>query len=343
MNAIEVEDLRKTYRNGVEALRGVSFAVEEGEIFGLLGPNGAGKSTAVRILCTLSAPTSGRARVAGVDVLENPDEVRRRIGYVAQESSVDIQATGRENLALQGHLQDLSGPALRGRVDELLERFDLADAADRMVETYSGGMKRRLDVAMGLIHRPRLLFLDEPTTGLDPESRAVMWREVRDLAEEGGVSVLLTTHYLEEADRLSRRLAIVDHGRIVARGTPDELKSGLHGDRITVELADGVDAERAARCLADLPGGSEIVTEERTLHVQVTNGARAVPGVVAALEDAGVQIAQVALARPSLDDVYLRATGHSFGTADAAGAGGAAAGAAAAPGGDAGTAGEGER
>ncbi|HKK07992.1 MAG TPA: ATP-binding cassette domain-containing protein [Gemmatimonadota bacterium] len=320
MNAIEARDLHKTYRNGVEALRGISFTVEEGEIFGLLGPNGAGKSTAVRILCTLSAPTAGSARVAGVDVLADPEEVRRRIGYVAQESSVDIQATGRENLTLQGHLQDLSGAELHRRVEELLERFDLAEAADRMVETYSGGMKRRLDVALGLIHRPRLLFLDEPTTGLDPESRQVMWREVRELAGEDGVSVLLTTHYLEEADRLSRRLAIVDHGRIVARGTPDELKAELRGDRVTVELAEAADAARASERLAALPASGEIVAEDRLLHVQVTNGARAVPGVVAALEDAGIGVAQVALARPSLDDVYLRATGHSFETADAAGA-----------------------
>ncbi len=333
MNAIEVEDLRKTYRNRVEALRGISFEVEAGEIFGLLGPNGAGKSTAVRILCTLSAPTSGRARVAGVDVLENPNEVRRRIGYVAQESSVDIQATGRENLTLQGHLQDLSGAELRGRVDELLERFDLQDAANRLVETYSGGMKRRLDVATGLIHRPNLLFLDEPTTGLDPESRAVMWREVQSLASQGGVSVLLTTHYLEEADRLSRRLAIVDQGRIVARGTPDQLKSELHGDRVTVELAEEANAARAGEHLSSLPASGEIVTEERLLHVQVTNGARAVPGFVAALEDAGIEITQVALSRPSLDDVYLRATGHSFETADAMGA-------AAASGGGTSTAGE---
>jgi ABC-2 type transport system ATP-binding protein len=320
VNAIEVEDLRKTYRNGVEALRGISFTVEEGEIFGLLGPNGAGKSTAVRILATLSAPTGGRARVAGVDVVDQPEEVRRRIGYVAQASSVDVQATGRENLALQGHLQDLSGAELHRRVDQLLERFGLADAADRLVETYSGGMRRRLDVAMGLVHKPHLLFLDEPTTGLDPESRAVMWREVENLAREGGVSVLLTTHYLEEADRLSRRLAIVDHGRIVARGTPDELKAGLRGDRVTVELAGEDDAGRAAACLGALPDSGEIVTEGRAIHVQVTNGARAVPGLMAALDDAGIEITQVALSRPSLDDVYLHATGQSFEAADAAGA-----------------------
>ena len=195
-----------------------------GEVFALLGPNGAGKSTTIRILTTLSAPTSGRARVAGFDVVERPGEVRRRIGYVAQASGVDPTATGRENLLLQGRLFRLPTPALRQRVDELLDLFALADAADRAAETYSGGMKRRLDVAMGLVHRPEVLFLDEPTTGLDPESRSVMWREVRRLAE-GGLTVLLTTHYLEEADQLAQSLAIVDHGRVVAEGAPDELKA----------------------------------------------------------------------------------------------------------------------
>jgi ABC-2 type transport system ATP-binding protein len=198
--------------------------VRPGEVFALLGPNGAGKSTTIRILTTLSAPTSGRARVAGFDVVERPREVRRRIGYVAQASGVDPTATGRENLLLQGRLFRLPTLALRQRVDELLALFALTDAADRAAETYSGGMKRRLDVAMGLVHRPEVLFLDEPTTGLDPESRSVMWREVRRLAE-GGLTVLLTTHYLEEADQLAQSLAIVDHGRVVAEGAPDELKA----------------------------------------------------------------------------------------------------------------------
>jgi ABC-2 type transport system ATP-binding protein len=208
----------------VEALAGVSFAVRPGEVFALLGPNGAGKSTTIRILTTLSAPTSGRARVAGFDVVDQPREVRRRIGYVAQASGVDPTATGRENLLLQGRLFRLPTPVLRKRVAELLDLFALADAADRAAQTYSGGMKRRLDVAMGLVHQPEVLFLDEPTTGLDPESRTVMWQEVRRLAE-GGLTLLLTTHYLEEADQLARRLAIIDRGKVVAEGTPDELKA----------------------------------------------------------------------------------------------------------------------
>jgi ABC-2 type transport system ATP-binding protein len=229
--AIEATDLRKTYvgrarkaAGAVEALAGVSFSVRPGEVFALLGPNGAGKSTTIRILTTLSAPTSGRARVAGFDVVDQPREVRRRIGYVAQASGVDPTATGRENLLLQGRLFRLPTPALRRRVEELLALFALTDAADRAAQTYSGGMKRRLDVAMGLVHQPEVLFLDEPTTGLDPESRAVMWREVRRLAE-GGLTLLLTTHYLEEADQLAQRLAIVDRGKVVAEGTPDELKA----------------------------------------------------------------------------------------------------------------------
>jgi len=250
IGAIEVTGLRKTYPGDVEALRGLSFSVRSGEIFALLGPNGAGKSTTVRILTTLSAPTAGSARVAGHDVVAEPQEVRRRIGYVAQASGVDLTATGRENLMLQGRLFRLPVRELRTRLNELLELFQLTGAADRPATTYSGGMKRRLDVAMGLIHRPEVLFLDEPTTGLDPESRAVMWKEVKRLADEG-LTLLLTTHYLEEADQLAQRLAIVDGGRIVAAGTPDELKGRLR----------------------------DVVS---------------------------------AGANPTLDDVYLSATGHSF-------------------------------
>ena len=212
----------------------MSFAVRSGEVFALLGPNGAGKSTTVRILTTLSAPTAGQARVAGFDAVRQPREVRRRIGSVAQNSGVDATATGRENLMLQGRLFQLPAADLRARVGELLHLFQLAAAADRPATTYSGGMKRRLDVAMGLIHRPEVLFLDEPTTGLDPESRAVMWKEVRRLAGEG-LTLLLTTHYLEEADQLAQRIAIVDGGRIVAAGTPQELKAGIPGDAVTLD------------------------------------------------------------------------------------------------------------
>ncbi len=320
MFAIEVEDLHKTYAGGVEALRGLSFAVRPGEVFALLGPNGAGKSTTVRILTTLSAPTSGRARVAGFDVVAEPAEVRRRIGYVAQASGVDITGTGRENLTLQGRLYHLPAPQIRSRVEELLHLFQLDSAADRPAATYSGGMKRRLDVAMGLIHQPEVLFLDEPTTGLDPESRAVMWKEVRQLAQ-GGLTLLLTTHYLEEADQLAQRLAIVDGGRIVAAGTPEELKGRLRGDVVSVDLADRGRVSEAELVLRGLEDVSDVVMDGPRLYARVANGARAVPALLATLEKAGLGVSQVSLSRPSLDDVYLTATGHAYreeGTAAAA-------------------------
>ena len=244
--AIEANDLIKTYPPDVRALDGLSLAVRSGTIFGLLGPNGAGKSTTVRILTTLSRPDAGDARVAGLDVLAEPVRVRHAIGVVGQKHGLDPEATGRENLVLQGELYGITGRELRRRAAESLERFGLADAADRQAKTYSGGMQRRLDVAMGLIHRPQVLFLDEPTTGLDPEARADMWREIERLAREEQMTILLTTHYLEEADRLASQLAIVDRGRIVAEGTPHELKSELEGDTIHVELVDGDGEARAA-------------------------------------------------------------------------------------------------
>ncbi|HEV2854627.1 MAG TPA: ATP-binding cassette domain-containing protein [Thermoanaerobaculia bacterium] len=311
MYAIEVEDLRKTYAGGVEAVRGVSFAVRSGEVFALLGPNGAGKSTTVRILATLSDPTAGQARVAGFDVTREPREVRRRIGYVAQNSGVDLTATGRENLTLQGQLFRIPSARLRDRVDELLQLFQLETAADRPASTYSGGMKRRLDVAMGLIHDPEVLFLDEPTTGLDPESRAVMWKEVRRLAQ-GGLTLLLTTHYLEEADQLAQRLAIVDGGRVVAEGTPEELKGRLRGDVVSVELADRGQLAEGEAVLRSQEGVLGVMVDGSRLYAQVDNGARAVPALLGALERAGLGVTQVSLSRPSLDDVYLTATGHAY-------------------------------
>jgi ABC-2 type transport system ATP-binding protein len=319
MSTIEVADLRKTYGGGVEAVRGISFEVRSGEVFALLGPNGAGKSTTVRILTTLSAPTSGKVLVCGFDAVREAHEVRRRIGYVAQASGVDVTATGRENLMLQGRLFRLPPATLRARVVELLDLFQLAGAADRPAMTYSGGMRRRLDVAMGLIHRPQVLFLDEPTTGLDPESRAVLWQEVGRLAREG-LTLLLTTHYLEEADQLAHRLAIVDGGRIVAEGTPDELKGRLRGDVVSVELADLGRSEEARSALGPLAGVTEVLIDGGRVYARVDRGARAIPSLLGALEKAGLDVAQVALSRPSLDDVYLHATGHAYhgeGAADA--------------------------
>jgi ABC-2 type transport system ATP-binding protein len=225
---IEVNEIKKTYPGPTVALDGLSFAVPGGTVFGLLGPNGAGKSTAVKVLTTLTRPDSGSATVAGLDVLTDPRRVREAIGVVGQASGVDLDATGRENLELQGQLYGLRGAKLGERVDDLLERFELAEAAGRVTKGYSGGMRRRLDVAMGLIHRPRVLFLDEPTTGLDPEIRASMWSEIRGLAAVDGLTILLTTHYLDEAEQLAHRVAIVDSGRVVVEGTPEELKSQYH-------------------------------------------------------------------------------------------------------------------
>jgi ABC-2 type transport system ATP-binding protein len=314
--AIEATELTKSYPPDVRALDGLSLAVPAGTIFGLLGPNGAGKSTTVRILTTLSRPDSGSARVAGVDVLDEPVRIRHAIGVVAQKHGLDPEATGRENLTLQGEFHAIAGADLRGRVADALERFGLGDAADRQAKTYSGGMQRRLDLAMGLIHRPQVLFLDEPTTGLDPEARAEIWHEIERMARDERITILLTTHYLEEADRLASRLAIVDRGRIVAEGSPDTLKSELEGDRIAVEL-DDVDDAAARLALARVDGVGDAALEGRTLHARARDGAAAIPAVLAALDAHGIKVASVTLARPSLDDVYLRFAGRSFHRADA--------------------------
>jgi ABC-2 type transport system ATP-binding protein len=316
-NAIDAEGLTKTYPKGVTALNGLSFAVERGAIFALLGPNGAGKSTAVKILTTLARPDAGHARVADVDVIAHPDRVRRSIGVVAQGSGVDVQATGRENLRLQGQLYGIRGKALERRAKELLERFGLADAADRIARGYSGGMQRRLDVAMSLVHDPDVLFLDEPTTGLDPEVRAQMWQQIAALAERHGKTVLLTTHYLEEADLLASNVAIVDRGTVIAHGSPDELKRELRGDAIHVEL-DGAGELNGSvdRALGTVAGVRDVAVEGRWLHARADDGGRAVPSVLGALEAHGIAVAEVRVARPSLDDVYLRYTGRTFDAAN---------------------------
>jgi ABC-2 type transport system ATP-binding protein len=314
--AIEATELVKTYPPDVQALDGLSLSVQAGTIFGLLGPNGAGKSTTVRILTTLSRPDSGSARVAGIDVLAEPVRVRHAIGVVGQKHGADPEATGRENLVLQGELYGISRRDLRRRVAESLERFGLAHAADRQAKTYSGGMQRRLDVAMGLLHRPQVLFLDEPTTGLDPEARADMWREIERLAREELMTILLTTHYLEEADRLASQLAIVDRGRIVVEGAPDDLKSSLQGDTIQVELVDA-EAAGARGALERVPEVAEVALDGRLLRARAHDGAAAIPAVLAALDAQGARAASVTLARPSLDDVYLRHAGRDFQRADA--------------------------
>jgi ABC-2 type transport system ATP-binding protein len=315
-NAIEASGLVKRYGE-VQALDGLSFSVPEGVVFGLLGPNGAGKSTTVKILTTLSRADEGEARVGGLDVVRDPDQVRHLIGVVAQKSGLDPEATGRENVRLQGQIYGLHGRELEQRIDELLARFGLADAGDRIVRGYSGGMQRRLDIALALIHRPRVLFMDEPTTGLDPEVRASMWQEISRLAREEGLTVLLTTHYMEEADELASRLVILDRGRIVAEGTPEELKGELRGDAVHVELGEPQTNGRVHAALEQVPGISEATVDGRLLHARADNGARAVPAVLQALESNGIEVAAVTVARPSLEDVYLRYAGRTFSEAEA--------------------------
>ncbi|NUR73171.1 MAG: ATP-binding cassette domain-containing protein [Hamadaea sp.] len=309
--AVMAEALVKTYPGDVRALDGLSLAVQPGEVFGLLGPNGAGKSTTIKILTTLARPDSGTATVAGHDVLRAPDRVRRVIGVVAQRSGADPTASGRDNLTLQGRLYGMSGSALRKRVADLLDRFGLTEAAGRAVKTYSGGMQRRLDIALGLVHRPQVLFLDEPTTGLDPEARAAMWAEIARLAADDALAVVLTTHYLDEADRLAARLAIVDSGRIVAEGEPEVLKGELRGDAVHLTLRQAAGTGVLA-LLGDLPGVRETTVDGVTVSARADDGAAAVPGILAALDRAGVPVAAVTVARPSLDDVYLRYTGRRF-------------------------------
>jgi len=315
--AIEARQLVKTYavrghKHGIRALDGLDISVPRGMIYGLLGPNGAGKSTTIKILTSLARPDEGSARVEGIDVLSRPGQVRHAIGVVAQRSGADPTATGRENLILQGRLYGLRGGSVRARADQLLDHFGLTEAAGRLVRTYSGGMQRRLDVALGLMHRPAVLFLDEPTTGLDPESRSAMWQEIARLAGGEGMTVLLTTHYLEEADRLASQLAIVDRGRVVASGTPDGLKGQLRGDAVQVELPGDADAGLARAVLAGLPEVRDVVIAGRTVSARSDDGAAAVPVVLGALQRAGIYAASVAVARPSLDDVYLRHTGRRY-------------------------------
>ena len=315
--AIEARHLVKTYavrgrKQGIRALDGLDISVPRGIIYGLLGPNGAGKSTTVKILTSLARPDEGQASVDGVDVLARPGRVRQLIGVVAQRSGADPRATGRENLILQGRLYGMHGGTVRARADELLAHFGLSESAGRLVMTYSGGMQRRLDVALGLMHRPAVLFLDEPTTGLDPESRTAMWAEIGRLAGIEGMTVLLTTHYLEEADRLASQLAIVDRGRVVATGTPDALKGELHGDVVQVELPGDADTDLARAVLGSLPQVREVILAGRDVSARSDDGAAAVPVVLGALQRAGISAVSVAVARPSLDDVYLRHTGRRY-------------------------------
>jgi ABC-2 type transport system ATP-binding protein len=314
MNAITAEGLVKIYRSRkseVRALDGIDLEVPEGSVLGMLGPNGAGKTTAVRILATLLRPDGGRATVAGYDVVREAEQLRRVIGLSGQYAAVDENLTGRENLRLFGRLYQLAGSDARRRADELLEQFDLVDAADRVVKTYSGGMRRRLDLASALIGQPRLLFLDEPTTGLDPRSRLGMWEVIRDLVRQG-TTLLLTTQYLEEADELADLIAVIDHGKIIARGTADELKAQVGGERIEVVVDHREDIRHAVEVLARDGVGAPLVDQHtRRITVPSEGGAKQLVQVVRDLDEVGIKIDDIGLRRPTLDDVFLALTGHA--------------------------------
>jgi len=309
---IETRGLRrifKTRNRTVEAVVGVDLNVMRGEIFGFLGPNGAGKTTTLRMLATLLPPSGGTARVAGCELATQPGLIRERIGYVGQAGGADREITGRTELVFQGRLYGMTTEAAHKRAAELIDMLELEGAADRKVGTYSGGQKRRLDIGLGLVHGPQLLFLDEPTTGLDPQSRARVWQEVQRMHEHG-TTVFLTTHYLDEADALCDRVAIIDYGKIVAEGTPEELKRAIAGDVVTFSVAG--DQQQALDVVKDQDFVREARLEDGSVHLYVDRGEVAMPAILRLLDRAGLQLTAVELHRPSLDDVFLRQTGRSL-------------------------------
>jgi len=313
---IAVSDLVEVYADGTKAVDGISFNVKEGEFFGFLGPNGAGKSTTIKILTTLLRKTSGSVSIAGYDLEKNPKEIRKVIGVQSQETSVDPELTGKENMILQGHLQQMRGKELEERVNQLLEVVGLKDAADKRAGRYSGGMKKRLDLASTLVHKPKVLFLDEPTTGLDPQSRATMWNYLEELNKKDGITIFLTTQYLEEADRLCQRLCIVDAGKIVTEGSPVGLKKDIGADAITVTMqakggaGDKATAKTAAKqLLSKLPAVMEVIDSVEGLTIYVRNGGLFVPELVRAFDKTDIELVSINISTPSLDDVFLKHTG----------------------------------
>jgi ABC-2 type transport system ATP-binding protein len=313
MQMIEAKGLARTFRTRqgpVEAVRGVDFTVQPAEIVGFLGPNGAGKTTTLRMLTTLLHPGAGSATVAGCDLRGDPAGVRRRIGYVAQGGSTDYRCKVREELVLQAELYRIEAAEARRRTSELCQQLELAGLEERLVQTLSGGQRRRLDIALGLVHRPPLIFLDEPTAGLDPQGRSNLWGHIRRLRDEHQTTIFLTTHYLDEADALCDRILIIDHGRIVAEGTPDELKRRISGDVVTVEVAGA--ADRAKAVLADHAGVREIAVSGATLRLTVERGDQVLMSLLRALDAAKVELVSIQLARPTLDDVFLTLTGRSL-------------------------------
>ncbi len=318
MSVIATYQLTKVFPGGVRAVDGVDFEVNAGEIFGFLGPNGAGKTTTSKMVNTLIQPTSGTALISGFDIRKDPGEVRSRIGYVGQDVGVDEYATGRENLTLYGRFYRLGGKTIKQRVNELFELVDLIGYEDKMVSTYSGGMRKRLDIAMGLIHQPDVIFLDEPTVGLDPQTRVHIWDYIRDLAKVMGVTIFLTTHYMEEADHLADRIAIIDRGKIMAIGTPAELKQSISGDAVTLSPGAGKANESQdfiSRAEAALSGQAFVIRTQVMdggLAVYVEHGESAVPEIMRLLSSHGIEVGTISVSRPSLDDVFLKYTGRTI-------------------------------
>ncbi len=314
---IKTENLTKTFSSGTKAVDNLSINVEDGEIFGFLGPNGAGKSTTIKILTTLSRPTDGQAWVGGYNVLTEPEKVRASIGYVAQETGIDYFLTGRENLVLQGRMYRMDGKSINRRVDELLELFNIKDCSDQLVSTYSGGMRRKLDIATALIHNPSLIFLDEPTLGLDPHSRSQLWNYIRILNRDFKVTIFLTTHYLDEADKLSNRIGILHKGSIKIIDTPDKLKDSIMGDSVNLELK-GSAKDKAISILKGDSRVKEILLENEHVRVYVNNGSEAIQWMIKLLNQNGIDVSSLSISRPSLDDVYLKYSGASFKEGDSA-------------------------
>jgi ABC-2 type transport system ATP-binding protein len=312
---ISVEHLVEVYSDGTKAVDDISFKVEEKEFFGFLGPNGAGKSTTIKILTTLLRKTSGEAEVAGFDLDRAPAAIRKIIGVQSQETTVDGDLTGRENLELQGHFYQMSTIEIKQRVNELIKLVGLESAADRRARNYSGGMKKRLDLASAIIHKPKLLFLDEPTTGLDPQSRAAIWAYLQKLNKEEGITIFLTTQYLDEADKLCNRLAIIDFGKIVASGTPAELKKQVGADSIRIALENcDRDREKAKGIIKTMTGVTDIKDSEECILVYAQNSATLIADIVRALDSVDIRLTSVTFSQPSLDDVFLRHTGRRIRT-----------------------------
>jgi ABC-2 type transport system ATP-binding protein len=312
---IDVKDLVLVYSDGTKAVDGISFSVQEGEFFGFLGPNGAGKSTTIKVLTTLLRKTSGSAFVAGYDVSKNADEIRKVIGVQSQETTVDGDLTGRENIALQGHFHQMNADEIKKRVDELLVLVGLEEAAEKRARNYSGGMKKRLDLASALVHKPKILFLDEPTTGLDPQSRSAIWTYLEKLNKEEGITIFLTTQYLEEADKLCKRLSIIDSGKIVASGSPAELKRQIGADSIRISLENcQKDLPEAKVLIMKLTGVTEVMDTEECLTVYAKDAGLLIADIVRTLDSNGIKLASVTFSSPSLDDVFMRHTGRRIRT-----------------------------